>query len=214
VETFDPGSTTHAAVFSCSPRPAGNSDLAAQLFGQGVVQAEGQVQPVLLRQFKVLPCVGCHRCEHDTSRRCFLTKKDQSGPIFTLLQRAPLVFFSSPIYFYHLPATFKAFIDRGQSYYLRLRDNDPTLASLPRRKVYTTLIAGREKGEKTFEGSLLTLKYFLAPFQLDLAEPLLLRGLDLPSALARDDELRSRVVAYGEAAWRETLASRAGQGCP
>jgi hypothetical protein len=195
-----------AAVFSCSPRAAGNSDLAAELLGQGVTQAGGVAQQILLRQFKVSPCVGCCRCEHDAKRRCYLLKKDQSGTLFTILQHAPLVFFCSPIYFYHLPSAFKAFVDRGQSYFLRMRDKDQALAALPRRKAYLTLIAGRDKGENLFKGSLLTLKYFLAPFNLELAEPLLLKGLDEQDALAHRKDAQRRIMEYGAAAWRESGA--------
>lgn len=206
MERLDPVSTSTAAVFSCSPRASGNSDLAAELFRRGVAQAGGVAQQVLLRQFKVTPCIGCGRCEHDAHRRCYLTKKDQSGALFTLLQHAPLVYFCSPIYFYHLPAAFKGFVDRGQSYYLRMRDKDPILAALPKRKAYLTLIAGRNRGENLFRGALLTLKYFLAPFNLELADPLLLKGLDEQDALNQRRDRRRRIVAYGEAAWRESGA--------
>jgi len=200
-------SSSAAAVFTCSPRPAGNSDLAAELFSQGVTQAGGLTQLLPVRKYKVAACVGCNRCEHDPERRCYLSKKDQSATLFSALQTAPLVFFSSPIYFYHLPAQFKTFIDRGQSYYLRMRDNDPRLTSLPSRKAYVVLVAGRDKGENLFKGSLLTLKYFLWPFRIELAEPLLLAGFDAHEALARDAATQQRVIAYGEAAWRAAAGS-------
>jgi multimeric flavodoxin WrbA len=211
VERVDSDFTTGAAVFSCSPRPAGNSDLAADLFTRGVVQAGGEAQQLVLRKFKISPCVGCCRCEHDAGRRCYLAKKDQSATLFTALQRAPLVFFSSPIYFYHLPAVFKGFIDRGQSYYLRLRVKDPALVSLPRRKAYVALVAGRLKGENLFKGSLLTLKYFLAPFQLELAEPQLLTDIDAQDDLANNSDAQQRIVSYGEAAWIASRETRTGE---
>ncbi len=209
MESFEACSTAKAALFSCSPRPGGNSDQAALLFAQGLHEVGGSGQTVVLRRHTVHPCVGCHRCEHDPDRACFLASMDQSGRLFQLLQSAPLVFFASPIYFYHLPAIFKMFIDRGQSYFLRYQDKDKRLLALPRRKAHVCLVAGRKRGEHLFEGSLLTLRYFLAPFNLELAEPLLLRGLDLPNDLANDPAAGAAVLEYGRAAWRELAQSPA-----
>lgn len=158
MDFFDPGSTTKAVIFACSPRASGNSDTAARLIAKGIAQAGGQSQLVTLRQYRVSPCLGCRRCEYDPNRQCFQARDDQSGPLFQTLLSAPLVFFVSPIYFYHLPAGFKGFIDRGQSFYLRMLDKDPELMALRERKAHVCLVAGRTQGEQLFAGSLLTLR--------------------------------------------------------
>jgi len=123
--------------------------------------------------------------------------------LFGPLLRAPLLLFASPIFFYHLPAQFKAFIDRGQSYYVRQERGDPILAGLPQRQAGVALVAGRRKGEHLFSGSLYTLKYFLRPFRIALAEPLLLPGLDAPDDLTRDPDAQARVLAYAGRLWQE-----------
>lgn len=204
MDTFIADSTTRPIIYSCSPRPGGNSDHAAELFSQGVVQAGGAPQHVFLRQYKVTPCLGCHRCDYDQDKRCFLTPNDQSGPLFQTLQSAPMIHIASPIYYYHLPAMFKAFIDRGQAYFLRVQNRDPELLSLPPRKAYVTLVAGQTRGEMLFKGALLTLKYFFNAFRISLAEPLLLRGLDGPKDLAEHGEAHSQILEYGRNAWMET----------
>jgi hypothetical protein len=63
-------------------------------------------------------------------------------------------------------------------------------------------LAARARGEKLFEGSLLTLRYALAALNMRLAEPLLLRGLDGPGDLRGRPEAARAVIAYGEAAGR------------
>lgn len=174
------------AILSCSPRPGGNSDHAAKLFARGVggvMGAEARVE--YLRRFRVEPCVSCYRCKHDPRRACYLSDMDHSGRLFSMLMNAPYLFLSSPIYYYHVPAQFKAWIDRSQCHFIRKQDGDQQLLSLPRRKAYVCLIAGRSQGDKLFEGSLLTLKYFLNVFNFEMQEPLLLKGLDESGALER-----------------------------
>lgn len=177
-------------VFGCSPRPGGNTDRAAQLFASGVSEVlERDVSATLLRRHTISPCLACYRCGHDPNGRCYLAEQDGSGALFQSLMDAPFVFFAAPIFFYHLPAQFKAWIDRSQSYYLRREAGDQSIAGLPRRKAYVCLVAGRSKGEHLFDGSLLTLKYFLSIFNFEMQEPLLLRGVDKAADLAGQVEL-------------------------
>ena len=50
-------------MLACSPRPGGNSDTAADLFAQGYASTAGQSpRPVMLREYTVLPCIGCDAC--------------------------------------------------------------------------------------------------------------------------------------------------------
>lgn len=188
------------ALYSCSPRPHGNSDKAAGLMAK-TLKAEGAAASIhYLRQFNILPCQGCNRCEHDPHGRCFLSSEDQSGQAFAPLLEAKTVLFASPIYFYHLPAVFKGFVDRSQSFYNRWLKGNDEMRGLPKRRGHVVLIAGRDQGERLFEGSLLTLRYFLRSFNIELAEPLLLRGLDHADDLAQDEEACLKVREYARQA--------------
>lgn len=205
MDFFDPASTTTAAVFSCSPRAGGNSDHAAQYVASGIQDAGGETRIINLRQFRIMHCLGCGRCQYDPNGNCFQSQDDQSGPLFQVLLSAPLVIFCSPIYFYHLPSGFKTLIDRSQSYYLRMLDNDPELTGLPQRPAGACFVAGRPKGERTFQGALLTMRYFLEPFRLSLLKPVTLRGLDGPNDLKERPELVEMLRNYGREAWEKAL---------
>jgi multimeric flavodoxin WrbA len=193
-------------LFGCSPRVHGNSDKALSLFHEGMGAAGVNGSVVHLRKFTILPCVGCGRCGRDPEGRCFQERDDESRELFRHLLEAPLVMFSSPIYFYHVPAQFKALIDRAQSFYNRRLAGDPALLSLPRRSAWTVLVAGRPKGERLFEGALLTMKYFLDVFNFTMQEPLLLRGMDGPGDLSEDEAARAAIRAAGEKAARQCQA--------
>lgn len=190
------------AVFSCSPRAGGNSDHAGEYFSEGIHQAGGRCNVHYLRHFNIHPCVGCLRCSRDPHGDCFLTDLDQSGPLFQILISAPMLFIAAPIYFYHLPAQFKSWIDRSQSYYLRRENKDQRLVNLPSRPAVTCLVAGRRQGDKLFAGAQLTLKYFLRTFNFQIRDQLSFRGMDAADALQGHHPAKDSLVAAGAAAWR------------
>ncbi|MEG6551969.1 flavodoxin family protein [Desulfocurvibacter africanus] len=194
--------TAPPVLFRCSPRQGGNSDMAARMFLAGLRQAGGDAREVRLADYAIEPCLGCGACRRSPGRRCVLADRDQAEELFGLLLAAPFVLFASPIYFYHLPAHFKAFIDRSQSYYEKGMALDPSITGLPRRTAHVILVAGRPTGERLFEGSLLTLKYFLVNFKYALSEPLTLRGKDGPDDLAADEAACALLRESGAAAWR------------
>ena len=186
----------------------------------GAHSAEARPEPVYLRLHRVDPCVACNACAHAARRMkspdlaeavasgpgpslhfgCPLTLKDESAPLLRLLANAKGLCIVSPIYFYHLPAALKALVDRTQPFW-SLRDAGVACYSEQKpRTCRVILLAARPKGEKLFEGSLLTLKYALDPLNVRLADPLLLYGLERPSDLLGRPEAMRAVVAYGEEA--------------
>ena len=218
-------------VLAASPRPGGNSDAAARLFLQGFSRTgpqggndspESGLEPTFLRSHRVEPCVACNACAHAARHAksldmedadasgpgpslhfgCPLTLKDDSTPLLRLLAKASGLCIVAPIYFYHLPAALKALVDRTQPFWA-LRDAGITCYSGQKpRLCHIILLAARPKGDKLFEGSLLTLKYALKPLNIQLAEPLLLYGLDGSSDLLDQPGAMRSIVDYGEAAGR------------
>ena len=180
------------------------------------------LEPVYLRSHRVDPCVSCNACTHAARHMkspdleqagasgpgpslhfgCPLTLKDESTPLLHLLAKARGLCLVAPIYFYHLPAALKALVDRTQPFWA-LRDAGITCYSKQKPRIcHVILLAARPRGDKLFAGSLLTLKYALNPLNIRLAEPLLLHGLDEPSALLGQPEAMRSIVAYGEEAGR------------
>ena len=192
---------TSAALFACSPRAGGNSDTAISLLSDGITSAGGNLSLFQLRDHSILPCIGCGGCDH--SDRCVLEEKDDCAALFQVLLQAPVLFFASPVFFYHVPALFKAWIDRGQSYFVRAQRKYPFHLSLPPRRAHMVMVAGRPTGEKLFEGSFLTMKYFLKPFNITLGETLVYRGKDALGDLAGDATAAEEIWELGRRAWLE-----------
>ena len=216
-----PGGNTDTAarLFLQGFSHAGSQGRGGTPGSQGAGNERG-LEPVYLRSHRVDPCVSCNACTHAARHMknldmeeagaagpgpslhfgCPLTLKDESTPLLRLLATAKGLCLVSPIYFYHLPAALKALVDRTQPFWA-LRDAG--IARYSERKPRTChviLLAARPRGSKLFEGSLLTLKYALGPLNIRLAEPLLLHGLDEPSALLGQPEAMRSIAAYGEAA--------------
>ncbi|MCT4535371.1 flavodoxin family protein [Halodesulfovibrio sp.] len=192
-------------ILGCSARKNGNSDYAARLFAQGYEAAGGTTQTRFMRDYTVRHCTACETCAVPGNKKCVQEGKDDSSELYSMLLEAPALCFSSPIYFYHLPSIFKTFIDRCQCFWFRHHNRDPYILSLPPRKAYVCLIAARPVGDQLFHGSLLTLKYFLTPLNISLAEPLLIYGKDGPTDLKNDPKTVQEVIDYGAAAYNDTV---------
>lgn len=188
------GLSTQPLLLACSPRKDGNSDTALTLLREMLCGNDPAAPPItFLREHPVLPCISCGHCERHPGQ-CPQRAHDASGPLFHALETAPALMLAAPVYFYHLPAQFKALIDRSQAaWMLRYVFKRPRP---PRRFAHVILVAARQQGEKLFEGSLLTLKYWLELFGFELAPPLTLYGLEGPGDLAADAENRAAVARY------------------
>ncbi len=186
-------------IFATSPRRGGNTDTAAAVLAE-TLQSRGIASSIAsLRDYKLMPCQGCNSCGLP-GNACILAQRDDCEHLFSLLRAAETVFWLAPIYFYHLPAQSKALIDRAQAYWHLKRRRDPGVMALPPRKAHALLIAARSKGENLFQGSLYTLQYFFEPFNISLAEPLLITGLDGPRDLEASKARLQSIADWGAGA--------------
>ncbi|HHV96587.1 MAG TPA: flavodoxin family protein [Clostridiaceae bacterium] len=97
-----------------SPRKGGNSDILMDAFLSGVKEHENVIS-YKLRDMTLKPCTGCGFC--DDTGVCIY--KDDIWKIYEHLYEACGLVLSSPIYFASVTAQLKAFIDRGQAFWVR-----------------------------------------------------------------------------------------------
>lgn len=188
----------YAPLLLCASPRRGNCLRAARLFAEGFNAARGdwpELQPTMLSTCSVLPCMDCGACRKGQS--CPLLERDDSAALLEAFVHAPFIAIAAPIYFYHLPAQLKALLDRCQQYYAWREKGVGGLEALPRRKAFVMLCAARERGEQIFTGALLTLKFALAPFNLEMQDPLTMRGLDRPGDLAERPDRQTAIKSLG-----------------
>ncbi len=100
-------------VISSSPRNGGNSDVLADAFVKGAVEAGNEVEKVNLAGKKIEFCKGCFACQ--TSQRCVI--RDDADAIEQKMQEADVLVFATPIYYFEMSGQLKTMLDRGNPLY-------------------------------------------------------------------------------------------------
>jgi len=103
--------------------------------------------------------------------------KDDMQQLYEKLLEADHIVFASPIFFYGLTSQAKAIVDRCQAlwvrkYVLGMGKEDRRV----RRGVFISV--GATRGERLFDGVVLTVKYFFDAIGVTYAGDLLIRGID------------------------------------
>ncbi|MBW9170936.1 flavodoxin family protein [Clostridium estertheticum] len=96
-------------VISGSPRKGGNTEIMAETFAKGARESGHEVTIKMLSELKVAPCVACNYCF--TSEGVCSQKDDMTG-ILEVVDKADMLVFASPIYWFDITAQLKCTIDR------------------------------------------------------------------------------------------------------
>lgn len=175
-----------ALIAACSPRRGGNSDLAARLAAEGLGLPSRLVR---VAEASVRPCLSCGVCDRAPGHCALDGPGDGAAGLFAAACSSSLTIVVSPVYFYHLPAQAKAWLDRSQRWWAARPEDRPgqggTLAAL--------LVAARPRGEKLFEGAERSLRYFASALGMGWGGSLCLYGLDGPDDLAADAEKQAQI---------------------
>ena len=94
---------------------------------------------------------------------------------------------AAPIFFYGVPATAKAFIDRCQAIWVRKHILKMPFPSEGNRKG-AFISVGATRGKKLFEGSIVMMRYFFEALDMVYAENLLVRGVDQKGEIRKHAE--------------------------
>ena len=122
--------------------------------------------------------------------------------IYPKLLESDIIVLASPIFFYGVTAWAKALIDRSQALWAKkYLLKDPSLGKEGRKRKGFFISVGATKGQKVFEGAILTVKYFFDTFNAEYAGELLFRGVDgkgdilkHPEALQQSFEVGRKLV--------------------
>jgi len=201
-DRHDSVSNEHGPRVLCiygSPRIRGNTDRLMDAFAAGVEQAGGVAQRVYLRNLTISPCREIYACKNEG--RCAL--QDDMQPLYEDLRDVHAVALASPVMFYGVSAHAKAFIDRCQALWCikYLRKEAVNRTPLRERKG-VFLSVGGSKGQRIFEGPLLTFRYFLDTLDAKPWKALTFRQIDEkgdidshPTALEEARALGAELVA-------------------
>jgi len=163
-----------------SPRRGGNTELLLEEALKGAEKEGAKGERLYLSDFTITPCKECHGC--DNTGNCIIL--DDMEKIYSKLLEADIVILASPIFFYGVTAWAKALIDRSQALWARkYLIKDPSLGKEGKKRKGFLISVGATKGQKVFEGAILTVKYFFDVLNAEYAGELVFRGVWRPRAI-------------------------------
>jgi len=158
-----------------SPRRGGNTDILLEETLKGAEKEGAEVERLFLTDFTITPCKECHGCER--TGQCVIL--DDMGKIYPKLLEADVIILASPIFFYGITAWAKALVDRCQAFWSRkYLLKDPSLGKGGKKRKGFFISVGGTKGQKVFDGAILTAKYFFDVLNGEYAGELVFRGID------------------------------------
>lgn len=117
-----------------SPRKNGNTAALCDSFVQGAEEGGNSVERIFVRNLKVGGCFGCEACRRNGG---VCVQQDDMGKIYDAMDKADVIVFSSPVYFYSWTSQMKAVIDRTFAVEKALSHKTFYLITAGRRPMYS-----------------------------------------------------------------------------
>lgn len=158
-----------------SPRKGGNTEILLEEALKGAEGEGAEIERLFLSDLDITPCTECHGC--DSTGDCVIL--DEMQKIYTKLLEADIIILASPIFFYGVTAWAKAVIDRSQALWAKkYLVNDPSMGDRGKRRKGFFISVAATKGQKVFEGAILTVKYFFDALNAEYTSELVYRGVE------------------------------------
>jgi len=177
-----------------SPRRGGNTDILLEETLKGAEREGAEADRIYLTEYVITPCKECHGC--DQTGQCVIL--DDMQKIYPKLLESDIIILASPIFFYGVTAWAKALIDRSQALWAKkYLLKDPSLGKEGRKRKGFFISVGATKGQKVFEGAILTVKYFFDTFNAEYAGELVFREVDGKGDILKHPEALKQAFEAG-----------------
>ena len=187
-----------------SARKNGNTDMLADAFIKGTGLKEDSIKRFYLRNMKLQPCTACGGC--DTTGICIYD--DQIWSIFREMDKSDFLLIASPITFASVTAQAKAYIDRGQAFWVRkfvLGLNPPIIQSenqgTPKSKKGFFISVGGMNTQKYFQNAKMVVQTFMVSTGFKYSGELFFPGVDKKGEIAEKPD----AIAAAETAGRDFI---------
>jgi multimeric flavodoxin WrbA len=177
-----------------SPRRGGNTEILLEEILKGAEKEGAEADRIYLTDYHITPCKECHGC--DQTGQCVIL--DDMQKVYPKLLESDIIVLASPIFFYGVTAWAKALIDRSQALWSKkylLKDS--SLGKKGRKRKGFFISVGATKGQKVFEGAILTAKYFFDTFNAEYAGELVFRGVDAKGGILKHPEALQQAFVAG-----------------
>lgn len=165
-------------ILTGSPRKKGHT---AQMASYLADRLKGETEILSLDNRKdIMPCRDCRYCF--THKGCCI--QDSMQEIYQKLDKADRIVFAAPVYFYNIPGSMKAVLDRLQVYWASVVRGDKPLAA---KKGGMILVGGAPESPKQFLGAMQTFRYMLDDLGVQCMETVTMGGSDKKGLSERPD---------------------------
>ncbi len=177
-----------------SPRRKGNTAMLLQKAVEGARDEGAQVDEIVLRDFKVSPCMEIYGCKKEGE--CAIKDDFQNIRDRILAGRGLMI--ATPVFFYTVSSHVKMFMDRCQSLWVKKYWVEGVAPGrMPPKRKGLVIAVGATKGKKLFDGMLLTMRYFFDVLDMELWDSLLFRGMDFEGDVLKHPEYLDQAYARG-----------------
>ena len=129
-------------ILNGSPRANGNTAAMVNAVIAGAERAGNTAEKADIRLLNIKPCTGCYSCAAGNGNPC--VQKDDMKEIYSKLDKADVVVFASPLYWWQFTAQMKTVIDR---LFAVAAANSMHIS----KKEVAMLIAAEDKRKENFE---------------------------------------------------------------
>lgn len=165
-------------ILTGSPRKKGHT---AEMTEYLAKRLRGEIEILSLdNRTDIKPCRDCRYCF--SHGECSI--KDSMQEIYKKLDEADRIVFAAPVYFYNIPGSMKAVLDRLQVYWAAVIRGDKAPAS---KKGGILLVGGAPESPKQFLGAIQTLQYMLEDLGAVCQEVVTMGGSDKKGLSERGD---------------------------
>lgn len=180
-------------ILTGSPRKKGHT---AELVEFLAGKLKGDTEILSLDNRKdITPCRDCRYCW--THPACCI--QDPMQEIYGKLDEADRIVFAAPVYFYNIPGSMKAVLDRLQVYWAALIRKDGRPAP---KKGGILLVGGAPESPTQFRGTIQTLQYMLDDLSAECVGVVTMGGSDRKGLKERED-VREKLLQLAEALNKE-----------
>lgn len=136
-------------VLTGSARVGGNSDLMADAFIKGAITAGHEVVKCEAGRKTIKGCIACDKCFSNGTACIF---NDDFNEIATYIEKADMIVFATPMYWYTFPSQLKGVIDKLYSFIVGEKKLNVTDCML--------LVCGEDADVSNFDGIIRTYQIF------------------------------------------------------
>lgn len=160
------------AVILGSPRKNGNTALLVNEAVKAMRDSGVESEVFYLNEMKIKGCQACYHCKKNETTECKL--KDDMKKVHQAIEEADGVLVATPIYWGHVTAQTKTWLDRMFPYVnIKLR------SYLPKGKKMSFIFTQNQPNEELFKPAIESFKYILKLIGFKIQDTLIANDLDM-----------------------------------